>query len=93
MFNSIAVLFDSIISRSKAVSWWSQSKIIALPRGQGCLEGDVIIGFDGQPVSGIDDLHRVLTEEKVGVRTPLTIIRRAEKMVLDIVPEESKTER
>jgi hypothetical protein len=41
-------------------------------------------------VGGIDDLHKALTEERVGVRTPLTIIRRTEKMVLDIVPEESK---
>jgi S1-C subfamily serine protease len=55
----------------------------------GLSEGDVIVGFDGKPVAGIDDLHKVLTEEKVGVRTPLTIIRRSEKLVLDIVPEES----
>jgi S1-C subfamily serine protease len=57
----------------------------------GLLEGDVIIGFDGQPIAGIDDLHKVLIDEKVGVRTSLTIIRRSEKMVLDIVPEESQT--
>jgi S1-C subfamily serine protease len=56
----------------------------------GLLEGDVIIAFNGQPIAGIDDLHKVLTEEKVGVRTSLTIVRRSEKMVLDIVPEESK---
>lgn len=55
----------------------------------GLSEGDVIIGFDGKPVAGIDDLHKVLTEEKVGVKTPLTIIRRSDKLVLDIVPEES----
>jgi S1-C subfamily serine protease len=56
----------------------------------GLSEGDIIIGFDGQPMSGIDDLHKALTEEKVGIRTPLTVIRRSEKMVMDIVPEESK---
>jgi S1-C subfamily serine protease len=60
-------------------------------RRAGLSEGDIIIAFDGQPVAGIDDLHKVLTEERVGVGTPLTIIRRAEKMVLNIVPEESKT--
>jgi len=59
-------------------------------RRAGLTEGDIIIAFDGQPVAGIDDLHKVLTEERVGVGTPLTIIRRAEKMVLNIVPEESK---
>jgi S1-C subfamily serine protease len=56
----------------------------------GLLEGDVIIAFNGQPIAGIDDLHKFLTEEKVGVRTSLTIVRRSEKMVLDIVPEESR---
>jgi S1-C subfamily serine protease len=53
-------------------------------------EGDIIIGFDGQPIAGIDDLHKMLTEEKVGVKTMLTIIRRAEKLNLSIIPEESK---
>jgi S1-C subfamily serine protease len=56
----------------------------------GLSEGDIIVGFDGQPISGIDDLHKVLTEEKVGTKTPLTIIRRTERLVFNIVPEESK---
>ena len=29
-------------------------------------EGDVIVGFAGQPVGGIDDLHRLLTTERAG---------------------------
>lgn len=56
----------------------------------GLREGDVIVAFDGQPIGGIDDLHRSLTEEKVGVKSPLIIIRGSEKMVLEIMPEESK---
>src|SRR5881409_1570263 len=54
----------------------------------GLLEGDVIVGFAGQPVGGIDALHRLLAEEQVGTRAPLTIMRRADKMMLDIVAEE-----
>jgi S1-C subfamily serine protease len=57
----------------------------------GLSEGDIIIGFDNRPMAGIDDLLRVLTEEKVGVKTTLTAIRRSEKLALDIVPEESRT--
>jgi S1-C subfamily serine protease len=57
----------------------------------GLSEGDIIVGFDGQPVAGIDDLHRMLTEEKVGVKTTLVIIRHTEKLNLDIIPAESKT--
>jgi S1-C subfamily serine protease len=56
----------------------------------GLSEGDVIVGFDDQPIAGIDDLHKMLTEEKVGVHTKLTILRRSEKLDLDIVPEESR---
>ncbi|HEV8540044.1 MAG TPA: trypsin-like peptidase domain-containing protein [Nitrospiraceae bacterium] len=51
-------------------------------------EGDVIVGFAGKPVAGIDDLHRLLVEEQVGVATPLTLIRRGEKHTYTIVPEE-----
>ncbi|MBI3611335.1 MAG: trypsin-like peptidase domain-containing protein [Nitrospirae bacterium] len=58
----------------------------------GLLEGDLIIGYDRQPIAGIDDLHRVLTENAVGVTATLTIVRRTEKISLDIVPEESKSE-
>lgn len=56
----------------------------------GLSEGDIIIAFDGQPLAGIDDLQKLLTEEKVGVKTTVTIIRRTEKLTLAIVPEESK---
>ena len=59
----------------------------------GLVEGDIIIAFDGHPIAGIDDLHKWLTEEKVGVKTELTVIRRTEKMVLEIVPEESRSKR
>jgi S1-C subfamily serine protease len=55
----------------------------------GLYAGDVIVGFGGQPISGIDELHKLLTQETAGKSYPLTIIRRAEKVVLDIVPEES----
>ena len=56
----------------------------------GLREGDIIVEYDGQPIVSIDDLHRLLTQQRAGVRSPLTIIRRSEKVVLDIVPEESR---
>jgi S1-C subfamily serine protease len=55
----------------------------------GVREGDVIIGYGNQPIAGIDDLHRLLTDEQVGVRALLTVIRRTEKLQLDITPEAS----
>ncbi len=56
----------------------------------GLQDGDVIITFAGQPVAGVDDLHRLLTDAHVGVRSPLTILRRTERLELAIVPQESK---
>jgi S1-C subfamily serine protease len=52
--------------------------------------GDIIAGFGGTPVSSIDDLHKLLTQEKVGVSFPIAIIRGTEKVILFIVPGEVK---
>jgi S1-C subfamily serine protease len=56
----------------------------------GLLSGDVIVAFDDQPIAGIDDLHRQLTEERVGRKSQLTVIRRTDKLTLAVVPEESR---
>ncbi|MBZ5536667.1 MAG: trypsin-like peptidase domain-containing protein [Acidobacteriia bacterium] len=56
----------------------------------GVEEGDVIVAFDNQPVGGIDDLHRLLTQERVGVQTPLTVLRRTEKINLTIIAGEAR---
>jgi len=56
----------------------------------GLREGDIIVAFDGRPTAGIDDLHRLLTEQQVGMRRPLTIIRGGARLVLEIVPAESR---
>jgi S1-C subfamily serine protease len=63
------------------------SELDSPARRSGLLRGDLIIGFDGEPVAGIDNLHRLLTEERVGKRTPIEIIRRTDKLNLEIVPE------
>ncbi len=56
----------------------------------GLAEGDVIVSFGGQPVKGVDALHKLLTSERAGERVPLTVIRRTEKLSLEIVPAESR---
>jgi S1-C subfamily serine protease len=55
----------------------------------GMQEGDLIVGYGARPIGGIDDLHRLLTEEQVGVPSRVTILRRGERLDLDIAPEES----
>ena len=56
----------------------------------GLLDGDIVIALDDQPVTTIDDLQRLLTQEKFGVHLPLTVLRQDQKMTLEIVPEERK---
>jgi S1-C subfamily serine protease len=55
----------------------------------GLREGDLIVEFDGQVIAGIDDLHKLLTGAQVGMRLPMAVLRNAEKLRLEIVPEES----
>jgi S1-C subfamily serine protease len=54
----------------------------------GLREGDVIVALDGKPVAGVDDLHRLLTDARVGASNKLTVLRWTEKLELAIVPEE-----
>ena len=54
----------------------------------GIESGDLIVRFDGEPVNGIDDLHRLLTAERIGRPTRLTLIRRAQKIEVDVQPGE-----
>lgn len=55
----------------------------------GVREGDIIVGYRDQPVSSIDDLHRLLTETQVGIHSLITVIRQQEKLVLDTIPGEA----
>jgi S1-C subfamily serine protease len=55
----------------------------------GLREGDVIVGFDGKPTASIDDLHRLLTEERMGKRTRLQLLRRTQKLELFVTPSEA----
>src|SRR5450432_2645435 len=56
----------------------------------GLREGDVIVAFGNQPVAGVDDLHRLLTDTQVGTASTITILRRTEKLNLEIIPQESR---
>ena len=60
-------------------------------REAGVREGDIIIGFDDRPTAGIDDLHKLLTEDRIGTTSSLLVIRGTQKLKLGVVPGESKT--
>jgi len=52
-------------------------------------EGDIVVALDGHDVGGIDQLHRLLTEERIGKTTTLTVIRQTQKLEIDVTPAES----
>jgi S1-C subfamily serine protease len=51
----------------------------------GLVDGDVIFAFAGQPVGGIDALVRLLTEERVGVATPLSLLRAGTRRIDTVI--------
>jgi S1-C subfamily serine protease len=54
----------------------------------GLRKGDVIVAFGGEPVSGIDELHRHLVARVIGIPSLVTVIRHTEKLDLVVTPEE-----
>ncbi len=58
----------------------------------GLLSGDIIVGFAGEPVGTVDELHRLLTEERVGKPAAVTVLRRADKREFAVVPRERAPE-
>jgi S1-C subfamily serine protease len=57
-------------------------------RAAGILSGDIIVAVDGRSVGDVDDMHRLMTEERVGIAVPVTLLRGVQKRVLTIVPRE-----
>jgi S1-C subfamily serine protease len=54
----------------------------------GLRAGDLIVDFAGEAVTSIDDLHRLLTEDRIGELTPIRVLRRGELRRLLVVPRE-----
>jgi S1-C subfamily serine protease len=56
----------------------------------GLRERDIIVSLAGQPVSGVDDLQRVLADRPTGLPMPVVVIRGAERREFPIVPSERR---
>jgi S1-C subfamily serine protease len=58
-------------------------------RAVGLVSGDIIVGADGVPIGSVDELHRLLTEERVGKPMAIELLRRGQKVTLEVIPREA----
>jgi S1-C subfamily serine protease len=54
----------------------------------GLREGDLIVSFDDVPTAGVDELHRLLDEDRIGRPGQMTILRAMELRRVVVVPRE-----
>jgi S1-C subfamily serine protease len=53
----------------------------------GLQEGDVITSLAGEPVEGVDVLHRLLGEDRIGIATRLIVLRGSKRLEISLIPE------
>jgi S1-C subfamily serine protease len=56
----------------------------------GLRAGDLLVGFQNEPVNSIDDLQRLLVGPKIGVLSKIEIIRHSFRLEMEIVPRETR---
>jgi S1-C subfamily serine protease len=52
--------------------------------------GDIIVEFAGKPVATVDNLHKYLSEEVIGKKVPLGVLRGGRKQIITVIPGELK---
>jgi len=82
------------IARANQLAVTSGVFVVSVERGSpaaaaGVRDGDVILALAGEPVTGVDDLHRLLTDERIGAATAITMLRGGARRTLTIVPAEA----
>src|SRR2546421_2917025 len=54
----------------------------------GFRQTDTIVGFKGQPIATVDDLHKNLVAAEIGIASPIMFLRGTEKLFRMVVPRE-----
>ena len=54
-------------------------------------EGDVIVALDDNPVRSVDDLHRLLTDARIGSSCKIDLLRQSQKRTLSVLAQEAPT--
>lgn len=53
----------------------------------GLRERDVIVRFSGKPIANVDDLHRLLTDERSGISCEAEVVRGTELLKVSVTPK------
>jgi S1-C subfamily serine protease len=75
--NASGLLVESVVANSPAAR-------------AGLMPRDVIVRFAGQPVAGVDDLHRLLTAERSGIPAEIEMVRGTELRKITVVPQSQR---
>jgi S1-C subfamily serine protease len=59
----------------------------------GLLRGDLIVAFDGVPVTGVDDLIRLLKADRIGRPAAVEVLRLGRLRRFDLTPSERPARR
>jgi S1-C subfamily serine protease len=51
--------------------------------------GDIIVAFGEAPVTGVDDLHRLLSSGRIGDGVDIVVLRRDQRLSIPVIPRES----
>lgn len=54
----------------------------------GVRRGDILVALDGEPITGVDDIARLLDDERIGVSATIHLLRSAAPLAVSIVPVE-----
>jgi S1-C subfamily serine protease len=54
----------------------------------GLLSHDIVIRLDGEPVTGVDDLVRLLDRSRIGRSVSIEVLRLGRLRVFDVIPTE-----
>lgn len=55
----------------------------------GLKEGDVIVSLGHNPITGVDDIHRLLSKDAIGRTLDTVLLREGKRLEISIVPAES----
>ncbi len=82
------------ISRFYALSTTTAVLVVAVERDSpadraGIREGDLVVSYHDTPVADVDALHRLLTEQAIGVAARMTVVRGTEQQIAVVIPIET----